>query len=112
MKSTVSLLAALCLAAGSAFAQAPKDDKAAARTEMREKMRAAHDKAEQACKGKAGAEHRDCMTREMCAQSKDPKACETRAKERQARRAQVREACKEKKGDDLKACLREHRSKK
>jgi hypothetical protein len=44
----------------------------------------------------------------MCAQAKDPAKCNAQAKERQARREKVREACKDKRGDDRKACAREH----
>ena len=51
------------------------------------------------------------MRREMCAQSADPAKCEARAKEASAIRAQVREACKDKKGEELRACVREQREK-
>jgi hypothetical protein len=47
----------------------------------------------------------------MCAQSADPAKCEARAKEAASRRAQVREACKGKSGEELKACIREQRGK-
>jgi len=72
-----------------------------------------HAKASKACeasKDKAG-EHRDCMRREMCAQTKDPAKCEAQAKEAMARRDKVREACKGKQGDELRACIKEHRGK-
>jgi hypothetical protein len=48
----------------------------------------------------------------MCAQAKDPKACEAKAKEVAARRDAIREACKDKKGDEFRACAQEHRGKK
>jgi hypothetical protein len=61
-----------------------KDPKAC--EERREKVRAARAKAAEACKGAAQGERRDCMRREMCAQSADPAKCEARAKERAERR--------------------------
>jgi Spy/CpxP family protein refolding chaperone len=87
-----------------------KDPKAC--EERREKMRAAHTKAAEACKGAAKGERRDCMRREMCAQSKDPAKCEAMAKQGAERRAQIRAACKDKKGDELRSCIREQRGKK
>src|SRR5690606_23689786 len=121
------LLGAVLLAAGTAFAQAPqgeakpkprrfdcsqaKDPKAC--EERMQKMRAAHLKAREACEGKSGAEGRECMRRELCAQSKDPAKCEAQAKQRAERRAERRakiaEACKGKAGDALKSCVREQR---
>ena len=79
--------------------------------ERREKMKAAHGKARQACEGKKGPEHRDCMQAQMCAQAKDPAKCNAEAKERQARREKIREACKDKKGDEHRACIRAERGK-
>lgn len=80
------------------------------------KMKAAHEKARRACEGKSGAEGRDCMRREMCAQSADPAKCEARMKEkmeqRAERRSKMREACKGKEGEELKSCIREQRQKK
>jgi hypothetical protein len=107
MKTPVTFLAVLCLAAGTALAQAPQapTDKSAARAEMREKMRAAHEKAEAACKGKAGAEHRQCMVHEMCAQSKDPKACEARAAKAKDNRQEARKACEGKTGAEHDQCM-------
>ena len=103
MKRFAPLLAALLLAAP-AFAQEGK-------SERREAVRQAHEKARKACEGKAGDEARECMRREICAQAKDPAACEARAKERAERRARIHEACKDKKGEELRACIREQRSK-
>ena len=113
MKRFVPLLAALLLGASPAvFAQAAKEaPKAEKKGEKREAFRNAREKARKACEGKSGDEARDCMRREMCAQSKDPAACEARAKERAERRAKMQEACKGKTGEELKACIREHRSK-
>jgi len=76
--------------------------------ERREKMKAAHGKARQACEGKKDAEHRACMQAQMCAQAKDPAKCNAEAKERQARREKIREACKDKQGEERKACVRQH----
>ena len=127
-------VAACLLASSTAFAQAPqgdtqktpprkgrfdcsqaKDPKAC--EERMAKMKAAHSKAEKACaSAKEGDERHACMRKEMCAQAKDPAACEARAKERAARhaefRAKVREACKGKEGEALKACAREQRGNK
>jgi len=105
---TAALLASLLIAAP-AFAQAPKAD--AAKSERREAMRQAHEKARKACEGKAGDEARECMRREMCAQSSDPAACEARGKAHAERRAKMQEACKGKSGEELKACIREYRTK-
>ena len=76
--------------------------------ERRAKVKSAQAKARQACEGKKGSEHRDCMQAQMCAQAKDPARCNTQAKERQARREKIREACKDKRGDDRRACVRQH----
>jgi len=48
----------------------------------------------------------------MCAQSKDPAKCEALDKERMARRDKIREACKDQRGEELRACIREQRSQK
>jgi hypothetical protein len=73
--------------------------------------RAARDKAAKACEGKQGAERGDCMRRETCAQAKDPAQCEARIKEAAARRDKIRETCKDKKGDEYRACIRAERGK-
>ena len=52
------------------------------------------------------------MRKEMCAQSKDPAKCEAEVSQRAARRAELREACKGKTGEDLLSCIREHRAEK
>jgi hypothetical protein len=52
------------------------------------------------------------MQREMCAQAKDPKACEAQVAKRKANRERVRDACKGKQGEELKTCVREQRGKK
>jgi hypothetical protein len=124
----LSLLVGTALLAASTLvgAQAPKSDAPKHRRfdcsqakdpkaceERVAKAREMHSKASKACeasKDKAG-EHRDCMRREMCAQTKDPAKCEAQAKEAMARRDKVREACKGKQGDELRACIKEHRGK-
>jgi hypothetical protein len=67
-------------------------------------------KARNACEGKTGDERRDCMRRETCAQTKDAAQCEARIKAALAKREKVRAACKDKKGEDYTACIREQRS--
>jgi hypothetical protein len=113
MKRLIPLLAALVLGASPAvFAQAPKEaPKAEQKAEKREAFRQAREKARKACEGKPAGEARECMRREMCAQSKDPAACEARGKAQAERRAKMQEACKGKSGEELKACIREYRSK-
>jgi hypothetical protein len=120
------ITAALLTASTAGFAQsdAPKrrqldcskaqDPKAC--EERLAKAKAAHQKARQACDAKQGEERRDCMRKELCAQSQDPAKCEARVKEKAAergeRRAKIREACKDKKGEELRACIQEQRAKK
>ncbi len=84
--------------------------------ERRAKMRDAHRMAEEACKGKDGADRRACMGQQMCAQAPDPAKCNERQKERAERhkdRAEAhhkaREACKGKEGDEMRKCMHEHR---
>ena len=57
-------------------------------SERREKMRAAHAKAQKACEGKAGDERRSCMRASFCADSADPAKCEARMKDRAEHRKQ------------------------
>ena len=69
MKLSIPLLGAcLLVASGALYAQAPRADAG--------KMKAAHSQAEKACEGKQGDARHDCMRKEMCAQAKDPKACQ------------------------------------
>ena len=119
LKTLTPLVAAALLAASTAlYAQAPapapkadtgarpagrpaydcskaKDPKAC--EERRTKLRAARDKAKSACDGKQGAERRDCMRQQLCAQAKDPGRCEARVKERIEKRKERREKQGEKK---------------
>ena len=91
--------AALLAASTALYAQAPKGEVKSERQEAREKVR-------KACEGKEGEERRSCVQREVCAQSKDPKACEQRfAKGREAH-AKARKACEGKDGDARSDCMR------
>ena len=104
----VALLAAALALAGSAYAEAPRSD------ERKAKAREMQAKAAKACESSKGkdAEYRACMRRELCAQTKDPAKCEANVKEAVQRREKAREACKDMKGDEQRACLREQRAKK
>ena len=95
------------------FCSGAKDPKACEeRAAKMGEMKSAHRDARAACQGKTGAEHEQCMAHEMCARAKDPAKCEAEAKERMARREKIHEACKDKRGEDLKACIRDQRSRK
>jgi hypothetical protein len=109
LKTLTPLFGALLLAATTAlYAQTP----APADTGKggHEKMKAAHKKARSACEGKQGQEHRDCMRKEMCAQSKDAAKCEAHFKERSAAFNKAYDSCKGKaSGDEFRSCMREQR---
>ena len=108
----VSILGACLLAASTAlYAQgSPTAPDKGQRMERQEKMKAAHKKARQACDGKQGQEHRDCMRKEMCAQSKDAAKCEAHFKERCEAFNKAYDACKGKStGDEFRTCMRDHR---
>ena len=107
-----TIAAALLLAASTmVLAQSsPGTPDKGQRAEKHEKMKAAHKKANQACEGKQGQEHRDCMRKEMCAQSKDAGKCEAHFKERSAAFNKAYDACKGKNtGDEFRSCMREQR---
>jgi len=91
-----SLLIGAVLVAASTFAhaQAPQGDAPKARRfdcsqakdpkaceERLAKAKAMHAQAAKACEASKGkqAEYRDCMRRELCAQTKDPAKCEAQA---------------------------------
>ena len=103
MRLSLLIGSALVAASTLAFAQTQTDDKGARRQAMKD----AHAKARKACESKPEAERRDCMRREMCAQSKDPAKCEAQAKEAAAARAKAHEACKDKPAEERRACMRE-----
>jgi hypothetical protein len=88
-----------------------KDPKACEerRAQGRQKMKAAHDKAAKACEGQKDGARRDCMRKELCAQSKDPAKCEAQAKERAAAFNKAYAACKGKAAEEFKSCMREQR---
>jgi hypothetical protein len=52
------------------------------------------------------------MRDQMCAQSKDPAKCKAEAEKRGEAFKKAREACKDKKGDEARACMRERLGKK
>jgi hypothetical protein len=91
--------AALLAASTALYAQAPKSDGKSPGQEAREKVR-------KACEGKEGAERRRCVQREVCAQSKDPKACEQRFAKGREVHAKARKACEGKDGDARRDCMR------
>jgi hypothetical protein len=109
MNRFIVLFAALLLAPP-VLAQAPKESPKA-ESPKREVFRQAREKARKACEGKPAGEQRECMRRELCAQSKDPAACEARANAHAERRAQMAQACKGKEGAEMRTCLREQRMK-
>ena len=126
MRLPMLIGAALVAASTLVHAQAPQSEAAKARRfdcsqakdpkaceERRAKARDMHAKAVKACEASKSnqAEHRACMQREFCAQTADPAKCEAAAKERSAQRDKIREACKDRTGEALKACIREQRSK-
>src|SRR5260370_39710458 len=74
--------------------------------ERREKMKAAHSRAEKACEGKQGDARHDCMRKEMCAQAKDPKACLERTAEMKAAHGKAEKACDGKQGGARHGCRR------
>ena len=83
--------------------------------ERRAKMREAHRKAEDSCKGKEGPDRRACMRDQMCSQAKDPARCKEHAEKHGAKRAEHRKemmkACEGKKDDELRKCVRDERAK-
>ena len=98
----VSAIIGAALLAAASFglhAQAPKDDGKAQRQQQRERI-------QKACEGKEGAERRSCVQREVCAQSKDPKACEQRFTKGRDAHAKARKACEGKDGDARRDCMR------
>lgn len=99
MKVSAIIGAALLAASFGLHAQAPKDDGKAQRQQQRERI-------QKACEGKEGAERRSCVQREVCAQSKDPKACEQRFTKGREAHAKARKACEAKQGDERRDCMR------
>ncbi len=103
------LLLAAALASSAVLAQAPTpapERKDGTRAEQREKVRAAHKKAAEACKDTKGDAHRDCMQREMCAQAKDPAKCNERAAKMRDAHKKAEETCKSAQPDKHRDCMR------
>ena len=111
LKALTPLLGALLLAGTTAlYAQTPPPAPGGDPGARREKAKSAHKKARQACDGKTGTEHRDCMRTQMCAESKDPAKCEAHFKQAAAAYNKAYDTCKSKAtGDEFRACLREQR---
>jgi hypothetical protein len=97
----LSLLIGTALFAASSVVCAQGDEKAA-----RQKLRDAHQKAVKACEGKEAEERRACLQREMCAQAKDPKACEERFAKAKAAHAKAAKACEGKPEGERRDCMR------
>jgi len=106
-------MARLALAMAALFAaftvqaqQPPPDGKAETRDEQRQKIRAARQKAAQACKGTRGDARHDCMERELCAQAKDPAKCNARVSALRSAHQKAVETCKSAQPDKHRDCMR------
>ena len=107
MRVSAILGAALLAASTGLYAQAPKSEpKDADRAARREQVKQAHEKAVKACEGKQGDERRACIRKEVCAQSKDPKACEARIAKARDSHAKARKACEGKPDAERRDCMR------
>jgi hypothetical protein len=95
----IALAAAVLAAAAAGLHAQPNDDRA------RDKLRAERAQAEKACEGRSGAEHRECMLKQMCAQQKDPKACEERVAKMKDTARSARAACEATKGAQHDECM-------
>jgi hypothetical protein len=98
----LSLLIGTVLLAASTGLYAQVEDKAARRQQLKQ----AHEKAIKACEGKQGEERRACLQREMCAQAKDPKACEERFAKAKAAHAKAAKACEGRPDNERRDCMR------
>jgi hypothetical protein len=109
LKTLTPLLGAfLLVGATSLYAQTTPSPAPGGDGTKKEKMKAAHQKARQACEGKKDAEHRDCMRTEICAQAKDPAKCEARWKEHAAAFNKAYDVCKAKgTADEFRSCMRQ-----
>jgi hypothetical protein len=94
----LALLIGAALVAASTALHAQDDAK-------RQQLREAHARAAKACEGKTGEERGACMQKELCAQAKDPKACEERFAKGKAAYAKARQACEGKQGDARRECM-------
>jgi hypothetical protein len=102
MKLALSIGAALLAASTALYAQSADKEKEARRQQMRE----AHAKALKACEGAKDAERRACLQREICAQAKDPKACQERFAKGKETYGKARKACEGKQGNERGDCMR------
>ena len=102
-----ALALAVLFAAFTAQAQTPEPrSKQAASEEQRQKVRAARQKAAQACKGTRSDARHDCMEREMCAQAKDPAKCNARVSKLRSAHQKAVETCKSAQPDKHRDCMR------
>ena len=107
MRLAAVIGAALLAASTGLYAQAPKGEpKDADRAAKREQIKQAHEKAVKACESKQGDERRACIRKEVCAQSKDPQACEARIAKARDTHAKARKACEGKPDAERRDCMR------
>ena len=113
LKTLTPLFGAVLLAATTtvlAQGTPPSDAGKGNRQEQHEKMKAAASKARQACEGQKGDAHRDCMRKEMCAQSKDAAKCEAHFKARSEAFNKAYDACKSSAdGNAFRSCMHNQR---
>ncbi|MGH8690678.1 MAG: hypothetical protein ACREUS_06580 [Burkholderiales bacterium] len=100
MRLALPIGAALLAASTALYAQ-QTDDKAARRQALKD----AHSKALKACEGAKDEARRACLQRELCAQSKDPKACQERIAKGKDTVAKARKACDGKPEAERRACM-------
>jgi len=104
-----ALLLVAALASSTVLAQAPSPEprsKPAASEEQRQKIRAARQKAAQACKSTQGEARQDCMQREMCAQAPSPARCKARVDKIRGAHQKAVETCKSAQPDKHRDCMR------
>ena len=103
-------LAVLFAAFGAQAQTAPPtgavEQKNSTRAEQRQKVRAARQKAAQACKGTRGDARHDFMEREMCAQATDPAKCNARVSTLRGAHQKAVETCKSAQPDKHRDCMR------
>lgn len=101
MKLALSIAAAILAASTALHAQTADKEKDARRQQARE----AHAKALKACEGTKDEARRACLQREMCAQTKDPKACQQRFAKGKETYSKAQKACEGKAGSERGACM-------
>jgi len=102
MRLALSIGAALLAASTMLHAQTADKEKDARRQQMKD----AHAKALKACEGSKDEARRACLQREMCAQAKDPKACQERFAKGRETYSKAHKACEGKKGNERGDCMR------